>query len=51
MGEKLAWDPGFKQAVYFLPPHSADSARNTDTLKYRVQFQTATGHLDLLFAV
>ncbi len=50
MGEKLSWDPGYKQAVYFLPPHSVDGEGTVHSLKYSVRFQTATGQLNLLFS-
>ena len=47
LGEKLEWDPCFKQAVYFLPPNYVN--QSLLSLKYSVDFSTASGLLQLDF--
>ena len=47
LGEKLQWDPCFKQAVYFLPPNYVN--QSLVSLKYSVCFNTASGQLELDF--
>jgi len=47
LGEKLEWDPCFKQAVYFLPPNYVN--QSLVSLKYSVDFNTTSGQLQLEF--
>lgn len=46
--EALEWDPGYKQAVYFLCPK--DTSRSLLKLEYTLEFISTTGNLEMAFS-
>jgi len=43
----LEWDPGFKQAVYFLTPKY--TSQSLLKLAYHVAFSSSSGVVDMVF--
>ena len=43
----LQWDPGFKQAVYFLAPKY--TGQSLSKLGYHVEFSGGSGNVDMVF--
>ena len=44
----LEWDPGFKQAVYFLAPKYIN--KSLIKLDYHIEFSSSSGNIDMTFS-